>query len=74
MADSNYDLIKPVENLQNVGGLTPVQQRKERNRRRNPQQENPEEYAEDLKYVASDPAAQRRRVLELAEAELPPAA
>ena len=48
MADSNYDLIKPVENLQNVGGLTPVQQQKERKRRRNPQQQNPEEYAEDL--------------------------
>ena len=38
MADNDYNMIKPVESLQNVGGLTPVKQRKERNRRRKHQQ------------------------------------
>ena len=32
MADSNYNMIRPVESLQNVAGLTPVKERKERNR------------------------------------------
>ncbi len=32
MVDSNYNMIKPVESLQNVAGLTPVKERKERNR------------------------------------------
>jgi hypothetical protein len=34
MADDNYN-IKPVENLQNIGGLNPVGRRKERKRKQN---------------------------------------
>ncbi len=30
MVDNNYNMIKPVEALQNITGLTPVNQRKER--------------------------------------------
>lgn len=48
MADSNYNMIEPVENLQNVGSLTPVNQRKERKQRRNPQEQNQEEGEKEL--------------------------
>ncbi len=48
MADSNYNMIKPVENLQNVGSLTPVNQRKEKKQRRNPQEQNQEEGEQEL--------------------------
>lgn len=40
MADSNYNMIKPVESLQNIGGLTPVKQRKERRRKQDQQAKN----------------------------------
>ena len=48
MADNNY-IINPVETLQNVGGLTPIRERKERGRRRTQQQnkEHPESQADD---------------------------
>jgi len=36
MADNDFSTIKPVENLQNVAGLTPTGQRQERKRRQNP--------------------------------------
>jgi hypothetical protein len=36
MANSDFNTIKPVENLQNVAGLTPTGQRQERKRRQNP--------------------------------------
>ena len=42
MADSNYNMIKPVESLHNVAGLTPVKQREERNRQSKQKQQNPE--------------------------------
>lgn len=32
MVDSNYNMIKPIEALQNITGLTQVKQRKERDR------------------------------------------
>ncbi|MHC4666487.1 MAG: hypothetical protein ACYS9T_11135 [Planctomycetota bacterium] len=34
MADSDYNIIKPVEGLQNIAGLTPARRREERRRRR----------------------------------------
>ena len=46
MADNNYNMIQPVENLQNVGGLTPVKREKERKRRQNSQEENEQEQQE----------------------------
>jgi len=33
MADNNFNLIKPVENLQNVAGVTPTERREERKRK-----------------------------------------
>jgi len=39
MADNNSSVIKPVEGLQNIAGLTPAERRKDRKRR---QQLNPE--------------------------------
>ena len=36
MANSDFNTIKPVENLQNVAGLTPTGQQQERKRRQNP--------------------------------------
>jgi len=35
MADSDYNAIKPVENLQNIAGLNPVKDREQRKRRQN---------------------------------------
>ena len=34
MADSDTNLIKPVQGLQNIAGLDPAKRRKDRNRRR----------------------------------------
>ena len=42
MADYDSNLIKPVQGLQNIGGLSPAKRRKERKRRR----QVPEESAE----------------------------
>jgi len=42
MADDNYN-IKPVENLQNIGGLNSVGRRKERKRKQNLQEQDQEE-------------------------------
>jgi len=39
MVDSNYNMIKPIESLHNVAGLTPVKERKERKRQKD-QKEN----------------------------------
>ncbi len=35
MADNDYNIIKPVENLQNVGNITAVKRREERKKRQN---------------------------------------
>lgn len=40
MADNNYNMIKPVESLQTIAGLTPVKQREERNRQKNRKQQD----------------------------------
>ncbi|MHC4192955.1 MAG: hypothetical protein ACYS8I_03540 [Planctomycetota bacterium] len=43
MADSDSNIIKPVESLHNIAGLTPAKRREERKRRQNgPEQENDE--------------------------------
>ena len=43
MADYNSNLIKPVEGLQNIKGLTPAKRREERKRRQQLYQENKDE-------------------------------
>jgi hypothetical protein len=43
MADYDSNIIKPVDNLQNVTGLAPTRRREERSRRQQLNQENPEQ-------------------------------
>ncbi len=43
MADYDSNMIKPVEGLQSITGLTPAKRREERKRRRQLHQENEEE-------------------------------
>ena len=43
MADYNSNMIKPVEGLQSITGLTPAKRRDERKRRQQFQQENQDE-------------------------------
>ena len=48
MADYDSNLIKPVEGLQSITGLTPAKRREERKRRRQLHQENEEESEQQL--------------------------
>ena len=43
MTDSDFNFIKPVDNLHNVQSLTPAQQREERKRRQRPQPKSPQQ-------------------------------
>jgi len=43
MADYDSNIIKPVDNLQNVKGLAPTRRREERSRRQKLNQDNPEQ-------------------------------
>jgi len=43
MADYDSNMIKPVDGLKNISGLTPVKHREERKRRQQPQHENHKE-------------------------------
>ncbi len=65
MADNDFNIIKPVENLQNVGGVTPAKSRKERKKRQNlhekndpqrplPDSERDESTAEDIDSEIAD--------------------
>ena len=48
MADYDSNMIKPVEGLQSITGLTPAKRREERKRRRQLHQENEEEGEQQL--------------------------
>ncbi len=48
MADYDSNMIKPVEGLQSIAGLTPAKRREERKRRQQLQQENEEEGEQQL--------------------------
>ena len=48
MADYDSNMVKPVEGLQSITGLTPAKRREERKRRRQLQQENDEEGEQQL--------------------------
>ena len=39
MVDSNHNIIKPVESLQNITGLTAAKRREERKKRQNPHEQ-----------------------------------
>jgi hypothetical protein len=47
MADKDYNIIKPVESLYNIAGLTPVKHRQQRKRRQNPQTESKDKPEEE---------------------------
>jgi hypothetical protein len=42
MADNDFNPVRPVENLQNVSGLTPLAQRREGKRRQTPDRPAPQ--------------------------------
>ncbi len=48
MADYDSNMVKPVEGLQSITGLTPTKRREERKRRRQLHQENEEEGEQQL--------------------------
>jgi len=49
MADNNHNIIKPVESLQNITGITAAKRREERKKRQNSheQKDSQHEFAED---------------------------
>jgi hypothetical protein len=47
MADSDYNMIKPVEGLPNIPGLTPARRREERKRRHHLRQKQKEKTDEE---------------------------
>lgn len=47
MADNDYNMIKPVETLQNIGSLTPAQRREERKRQQQNSKEKESEQEQD---------------------------
>jgi hypothetical protein len=46
MADSDFNVIKPVESLQTIQGLTPITRQQERKRRQRPKEERRDETQE----------------------------
>ena len=48
MPDNDYNIIKPVESLHNIAGLTPAKRREERKRRQNLHAEHDEEDEQKL--------------------------
>ncbi len=54
MADYDSNMIKPVEGLQSITGLTPAKRREERKRRQQLQQENEEEGEQQLNESADE--------------------
>jgi len=48
MADNDYNIIKPVESLQTIGGLTPAKRRKERKQRQDLHKQNKEQPEQEL--------------------------
>ena len=60
MADSDYNIIKPVENLQTVGSLTPVNKQNEKKRSQNPQQQKNRQPGESVEADRDNEAAKDR--------------
>ena len=60
MADSDYTVIKPVESLQTIQGVTPAKRREERKRRQNAPHDQHEETEADVERdEAQDPRTVR---------------
>ncbi len=58
MTDNDFNTIKPVENLQNVAGLTPTGQRQERKRRSNAPRPSPRSDARSPDEAAEQEASE----------------
>ncbi|MHC4572523.1 MAG: hypothetical protein ACYS76_00075 [Planctomycetota bacterium] len=56
MPDNNYNIVKPVEGLQNIAGLTPAKRREERRRRRNLKKEGKQESEQDTNGTLEEPS------------------
>ncbi len=56
MADSDFNVIKPVESLQTIQGLTPTTQQQERRRRRKPAAKHRDETEEKHEETAQPQA------------------
>ncbi len=56
MADNDYSIIKPVEGLQNIGGITPIQRREERKKKKQHGQNEGEQESdkEELKELGEE--------------------
>lgn len=57
MANSDYNAIKPVEGLQNIGRVSGVERRRERKRRQDTQQDKHEEFDEEVDEAAEEAVA-----------------
>jgi hypothetical protein len=55
MADNDSSIIKPVEALQNIAGLTPARRREERRRRQNMQKRKGSQQPNDEQDLGSEP-------------------
>ena len=55
MADNDSSIIKPVESLQNIGGLTPTKRREQRKRRQNLQKQKGSKQPNDEQNLGSEP-------------------
>lgn len=58
MADSDYNVIKPLESVQTIQGLAPAQRRQERKRRQETPGEHQEEPQEQPKNEQDEPEQQ----------------
>ncbi len=47
MAEIDHNIIKPVESLHNIGGITPTKRREERKKRQNLNEQNQEQHQLD---------------------------
>jgi len=54
MADNNYNIIKPVETLQNIKSIEATKRREERNKRKNQQQDEQQPQSEPDEQIEED--------------------
>jgi hypothetical protein len=64
MADYDSNMIKPVESLKNITGLTPAKRREERKRRQQLHQENEENGEQELNEAVDESAQGQGDVFE----------
>ena len=65
MTENDFNTIKPVENLQNVAGLTPTGQRQERKRRPTPPRPNQRSDSKSADEAAEQEASEREKEIHM---------